>query len=463
VVTDVDSSAFVHASVSDCPPKPASNGQRLTFATLVVLVWCGAWVPPILAQDVTPVRTRPVVAEIVGAQEQDETVGATAQVPVEASLDLGDLWRKLWGRPATAVDLDPVVSARKRAFVLAPIVGSKPSTGLSLGVASNITFFRGDPETTHISTGYGAIRFTEEHQLLSSLRFAVFTENDRWFLQGDNRFQLNSLKTYDLGIDAPATGSVNTKYHYARLFEAGFLQVARHLFVGAGLDADTHSDVAPGSGTTQASFDQSAFTTYSTAHQLPLTAQSSGGTTFDVLFDSRDSSVNPRQGWLASASYRTFFKGFLGGDSTWQELYLDTRTYVRLTPSGRHTLAFWGIGDFVTGGVAPFLDLPDIGSDGRSGRGYSEGRFRGDHLAYGEVEYRGTLSPNGLFGMVVFLNTVTVSSPLQHESLGDSFATGAGLGLRVLLNKHSRTNLCADYGWGQQGSRGFYLAIQETF
>jgi hypothetical protein len=446
-----------------------NRGRRLQVATLLALAWWSAGVRPAAAQEVTQVKTLPVVQEIVAAQEQaqDETVGPTAQLPVEATLDIGDLWRKLWGKPATVVDLDPAALARKRAFVLAPIIGSKPSTGLSLGVASNITFFRGDPDTTHISTGYGSLRFTEEHQVLSSLRFAVFTDNDRWFLQGDNRFQLNSLKTYDLGTDAPTTGSVNTKYHYVRLFEAGFLQVAKHLFVGAGLDADTHSDVAPGSGATQASFDQSAFTTYSTAHQLPLTSQSSGGTTFDVLFDSRDSSVNPRHGWLASASYRTFFKGFLGGDSTWQELYLDTRTYVRLTSSGRQTLAFWGIGDFVTGGVAPFLDLPDIGSDGRSGRGYSEGRFRGDHLAYGEVEYRATLSPNGLFGMVLFLNTVTVSNtvsnPMPREQLGDSFATGAGLGLRALLNKHSRTNLCADYGWGQQGSRGFYLAIQETF
>jgi len=34
---------------------------------------------------------------------------------------------------------------------------------------------------------------------------------------------------------------------------------------------------------------------------------------------------------------------------------------------------------------------------------------------------------------------------------------------RVLLDKHSRTNLCDDYGVGRDGSRGFYLAIQEAF
>jgi hypothetical protein len=166
---------------------------------------------------------------------------------------------------------------------------------------------------------------------------------------------------------------------------------------------------------------------------------------------------------LANASYRTFFSGFLGGDSTWQELYLDTRTYKKLTNSGRQKLAFWALGDLVTGGTAPFLDLPAIASDGRSGRGYGDGRFRGDQLLYGEVEYRGTLSPNGLIGMVAFVNTTTVSNTEAHLNLGDSFATAEGLGLRVLLNKRSRTNLCADYGWGTQSARGFYLSIQEAF
>jgi hypothetical protein len=45
--------------------------------------------------------------------------------------------------------------------------------------------------------------------------------------------------------------------------------------------------------------------------------------------------------------------GFLGGDSTWQKLNLDTRTYVPVTRDGRHILAFWLFADLVVGGVAP--------------------------------------------------------------------------------------------------------------
>ena len=79
------------------------------------------------------------------------------------------------------------------------------------------------------------------------------------------------------------------------------------------------------------------------------------------------------------------------------------------------------------------------------------------------MEYRGTLTPNGLLGFVAFLNTTTVDNRDAGKKLFDDFAPAAGFGLRVLLNKHSRTNLISDYGWGKEGSRGLYLGIQEAF
>ena len=91
------------------------------------------------------------------------------------------------------------------------------------------------------------------------------------------------------------------------------------------------------------------------------------------------------------------------------------------------------------------------------------GRNRGEHLAYGEIEYRGALTPSGLAGFVAFVNTTTIGSSETGAHLFENAAPAAGFGLRLLLNKRSRTNFYTDWGWGTNGARGFYLGIQEAF
>ena len=74
-------------------------------------------------------------------------------------------------------------------------------------------------------------------------------------------------------------------------------------------------------------------------------------------------------------------------------------------------------------------------------------------MLYAEAEYRWTMTKNGLFGMVAFVNTQTLSNEQADEKLFDSFATGAGFGFRFLLNKRSKTNLCFDIGFGREARR----------
>jgi len=354
--------------------------------------------------------------------------------------------------------------SHKPFLVVAPSVGSKPSTGVNGGLAANVAFIDGDARTTHISSMSGGLKVSQKGQTLSGLKLAMFTPNDRWFVQGDNRLSWTSQNTYGLGGDTVAADAENLKYDQLRLYETAYRSIAPGLFVGAGININRHTNVRPGSGDAS-TFDQDAYVAYTGQHGFNIDHQTSSGTSVSLLFDTRDNAINARRGWLANVTYRTFFNGFLGGDSTWQETSIDVRTYRALTRDGRHELAFWFLGDFVTGGTPPYLDLPATAGDsyGRSARGYGEGRYRGDQLMYGEVEYRQTLTRNGLVGFVTFFNTTTIDSDSPADRLFDTFAPGAGGGLRFLLNKKSRTNLCVDYGWGKQGSRGLYLAIQEAF
>ena len=78
-----------------------------------------------------------------------------------------------------------------------------------------------------------------------------------------------------------------------------------------------------------------------------------------------------------------------------------------------------------------------------------------------EGEYRFTVTRNGFLGGVVFANAQTFSAqpgtPLQ------SIQPGYGVGMRIKLNKVTKTNIALDYGFGREGSKGLFITIGELF
>jgi outer membrane protein assembly factor BamA len=374
--------------------------------------------------------------------------------------DVRDVWHKLRHKSEPPADED---QASKPFLVVTPSLTSKPSTGVMIGVAANRAFVQGDPADTHISLAAANLKVSTQKQTTSAVRYGIFSSADRWFLQGDNRLQWTSLNVYGTGLSTPATLQ-NLDYDWFRVNETAYRKLGRRLFVGGGVNVSDHRNVGPGENS-ERGFAGSEYVAYSNGHGFALDGAVSSGVNASLLIDTRDNSINAYRGSMASVSYRTFFKGFLGGDANWEEVSVDARTYRALSHDARQRIGLWFLGDFVSGGTAPYLDLPSTSNDiyGRSARGYAEGRYRGPHLLYAEAEYRGALTANGLVGVVAFLNVTTLDGFEPNQHLFRDYAPGAGLGLRLLLDKHSRTNLCADYGVGRQGSSGFYLAIQEAF
>jgi len=82
------------------------------------------------------------------------TLRAEEQPPAPATIDVGDLWRDFRNRGDKPEETSPATEQReeRRFLVVAPTIGSKPATGLTGGLNSNMAFFRGDPKTTRIST-----------------------------------------------------------------------------------------------------------------------------------------------------------------------------------------------------------------------------------------------------------------------------------------------------------------------
>jgi hypothetical protein len=430
----------------------------LPAVTLALLALAGA-------ADAQAPRAQPGTVAHDPAPAQTADAQGPPATGAPETIDAFDLLRKIRHKELTEEEQAAAADPARKMYAFAPVIGYKPSSGAMFGVAGNVAFFHGgDPRTTHISSAVASLTVSTKKQTSLTARFGLFTRNDVWKVDGDNRFQWTSQDTFGLGPGTAPEDEVNLEFDHFRVYETAYRAFGRGLFGGIGFHYSAHTGVEPGKDA-ESGWSESPYVVYSQDHGFSVDSQTSAGASLNLLVDTRDNAINAEGGWLGNVSYRAFFDGFLGGDSSWQQLALDARTYRKLSADGRHKLAFWLFADFVVDGTAPYLDLPATGMDtyGRSGRGYAEGRFRGERMLYGEIEYRGTLMKNGLLGMVAFVNTTTLANSQTGEQLFDGFASAAGAGLRLLINKRSKTNLCLDIGWGRQGSKGVYLAVQEAF
>lgn len=190
------------------------------------------------------------------------------------------------------------------------------------------------------------------------------------------------------------------------------------------------------------------------------------------MYDTRDSTISAYHGLFLSGSVRAYPKA-LGSSQDATSVQGEARTYLSLSREvPRNVLAFWLMGSGVTSGHLPYLALPSIGWDfaNRTGRGYVQGRFRGDAELYGEVEWRYRITRDGLLGGTVFLNASTFSRPAvnvpgfsqDRETLFATVRPAVGAGLRFMMNREARNTVTLDLAAGQD-SVAIYFGAGEAF
>jgi outer membrane protein assembly factor BamA len=222
-----------------------------------------------------------------------------------------------------------------------------------------------------------------------------------------------------------------------------YRKVAGPVRIGAGYHFDYYTGIKPAD-----------------ADEVEGIGSTASGVSANALIDTRDNALNASRGVYARASYYVFPES-LGSDSSWEASQLEARTYLSLPSKRRQIVAFWGLAWLTASGDPPYFNLPSVGWDtyGRTARGYPAGRFRGRDWVYGETEYRLDLLKNGLLGAVGFVNVSTLS---DDSGTYGSWAPGGGAGMRIKLNKRSRTNIAMDFGFGR-GSNGIWFGLNEAF
>ncbi len=407
------------------------------------------------------------------AQEvNSDTVNSTC-----VQRDLGDVIRKMRNKPPKDTIDSP------GGILLLPIIGSNPATGFMLGVGGQYAFKRSGADTRY-SMISGSVQFTTKNQQLFLLKNNIYTKNNNIFLTGDWRYLIYSQSTYGLGTNAPEGGILDyqiglagqettidslaqpLKFNFLRFHQSVSFRIKKSFYIGVGYYLDGFSHIkdeklrlTPGDSLITSHY------AYSKYYGFDTNKYTSSAIGVNLVSDTRDNMINPYKGHYAMLSWNGSME-FLGSDKSANFYEFEWRSFHPLSKTNpRHLMALWAMGNFTPEGELPYLILPATAYDqrSRSGRGYSQGRFRGNQMVYTEAEYRFPISPcGGLWGGVLFVNATSTNNPTQSLGLFESIKPGYGFGARLMVDKKSRTNLAMDFGFGEK-SFGFYLAASETF
>lgn len=381
----------------------------------------------------------------------------TAQDSLSSNkIDLVDVGRSfLKGHRTTRVDTVQQKVGKLHISAL-PVAGYTLQTGFAGVLSSNFAFYTSEHSQANLSNVLTSITYSQYKQIIFPVQANIWTKGNKYNIQTDWRYLKYPSLTYGLGGNTNADSGYNINYGSLRLHQAILRSVTKDLYVGVGVDLDYFwniREVDPPFGKP----------TDLERYGLTKTEQAAG-VSLHLQFDDRRNPINPVKGNFVNLVFRPNFT-FLGSDDNWQSLLIDARKFIPFPAGTRHNvLALWTYDWFTVGdGKPPYLLLPSTGWDAYSNtaRGYIQGRYRSKNMLYFESEYRFGLTANGLLGGVVFANAQSFSEFTTGQFT--YIQPGYGLGLRISLNKFSRTNLAVDYGWGTHGSGGFFVNLGEVF
>ncbi len=398
----------------------------------------------------------------LSAQQLPDSTGTDAKrqidytpPPVDAQQDIKDLVRKIFRRKTTTVPNEIQLKKNKVYSSFFPGIGYTLQTGYAGIVSEGLAFYTDTADNQKISSILTNITLTQYHQLLFPLAVNLWTARNKFNIVLDNRFLKYPSTTYGIGARTAESDAYTLNYNYIKLHQTIQTKIYNNLYAGLGVYYDrlwNITEVDPPAGT------RTSFQKYGASP-----TETAAGLALKLLYDSRTNQINTVNGMYSNIVYRPNFT-FMGSDNNWQSLQIDVRKYFKLFGSPKNILALWSFNWLTLGKTKPpYLLLPSTGWDDfyNTGRGYIQSRFRAKDMIYAEAEYRFGILNNGLLGGVVFTNVQSFSRNLSTQL--SVLAPGAGAGLRVKLNKFSNTNLCIDYGFGMNGSRGVFLNLGEVF
>ncbi len=323
-------------------------------------------------------------------------------------------------------------------FAILPGPFVTKETGLGVAVSVNFSFYpSGRSEGSWPSSVGSSVAYTMNDQLMFKVLPRIYWDKNRWVIDSVYDVRLYPNRYYGIGNDTPdryqlyteTAGDFRTEVRRA---VHGKLYVAaiHHLRAMFDFEEDGVFDARDDEIHGADSFlDGVRGAETGLVHGLGL----------GLVYDCRDDPVHPLRGGFYSTSI-VGYPGFLGSDYEYGSWLVDLRQYVPVIPDREQLLAFQFLHE-ARFGNPPFHQLGELGGPWQM-RGFFKGRYRDDHMAMLQAEYRfhiwwrlhgvAFLSLGEVYGETDFS-----FSELQHAG---------GIGIRFRFGENIYIRL--DFGFG---------------
>jgi hypothetical protein len=388
---------------------------------------------------------------------------------VNKQYDFGDLLRNILHPQKKADTLH-----KGSGITVVPNIAANPTIGGQLGIKAVAGKRLGNDPNTLFSVAATSASITTKGIIYFYFNHNVFTPGNKWNLQGNLVAAKTVTPDFGMGIgkefkggsaaDSVLADPTHKGYalhsHYYNFREKIYKNVAKNLFVGAGLSFEIRTHITQSDTVNNAT----PSSVYNNRHGFPQDHYWANGFLFNIQYTSRDNPNRAYRGIYFDAGIR-INQRWIGSTKNSMQVTTDFRKYFSLSAASPETVfAVWNWGSYLVSGTIPYLELPGTARDGsfRSGRGYTAQYFKGTQFNDTEGELRFPILANKFLSGVVFGNLQT-SNDDHGTKIFQVYQPGYGAGLRVLFNKATRTNLALDYAFGRFGNKGFFLNLNETF
>lgn len=329
---------------------------------------------------------------------------------------------------------------QRKGLAYLPIIYYTPETKLAFG--GGTLFYSRETKNERPSTVTATLVYTLNKQIIGEVTTGLFFQQERYWHTGNFYYELFPFHYYGIGNNTPDSAKEKFTLEVLRLNPSLLVRVSEKLFIGPLVHFETWhlKDLETGRSLSFGTIPGSKPTTVTGIGVL-------------IYYDQRDNLFAATSGRFYQASFIASPE-FLGSTFGFTRLQLDAREFFPL--GGEHVISVQALLHTTTGTV-PFGFLPKVGGQYIL-RGYFEGRYRDNHMAAVQTEYRTPLWNR--FGFAVFGGIGDVTDKVSHFST-NTLKTSFGVGLRFNFIPEEKIILRCDYGIGKN-SNGVYITFNEA-